>query len=229
MWFLAQNGEIAISLNVARERVKNLQTEPNCALLILDLVDPYRYLEIRGKAAEDRDDFEFACKVGHKYGADLREYDVPGIDGSSCVSFRCESGQSTCGADVAGAVRNARVSCKFVGESFSLRMNPAQSFRTLRGQAESRLSAVSGTSEWQLPAGPAMGAGRRTRSPDISHRHRNREERLLADPVLVTVASGDDLQGRPRRRRCEPGFFRTLGINDADWVKSTHSREECKA
>ncbi len=79
VWFLRQGDEVAISLNTARQKTKNLETEPNCALLILDLANPYRYVEIRGTAivAPD-DDFEFARQVGAKYGADLREHDAPG-------------------------------------------------------------------------------------------------------------------------------------------------------
>jgi len=80
VWFLTEGDQIAISLNTSRQKTKNLRTEPACALLILDLANPYRYLEIRGTAdlAPD-DDYEFADKVGAKYGgADLREHDGPG-------------------------------------------------------------------------------------------------------------------------------------------------------
>jgi hypothetical protein len=43
---------------------------------LLDLSNPYRYLEIRGDAevAAD-DDYAFADKVGAKYNADLRAMD----------------------------------------------------------------------------------------------------------------------------------------------------------
>jgi hypothetical protein len=48
-------------------------------LLILDLANPYRYVEIRGTAVvEPDDDLEFTRRVGAKYDADLREHDVPG-------------------------------------------------------------------------------------------------------------------------------------------------------
>ncbi len=46
---------------------------------ILDLANPYRYLEIRGTADVTPDeDRVFAEKVGAKYDADLREHDAPG-------------------------------------------------------------------------------------------------------------------------------------------------------
>ncbi len=79
VWFLAQGDQIALSLNTARQKLRNLETEPACTLLILDLANPYRYVEVRGTAVvEPDDDFAFARQVGAKYGADLREHDVPG-------------------------------------------------------------------------------------------------------------------------------------------------------
>ncbi len=48
-------------------------------MLILDLANPYRYLEIRGTAAVAPDpDLEFAHEVGAKYDADLSVHDAPG-------------------------------------------------------------------------------------------------------------------------------------------------------
>jgi PPOX class probable F420-dependent enzyme len=79
VWFLAQGEQVALSLNTTRQKTMNLHTEPACTVLILDLANPYRYLEIRGTAVvEGDDDLEFARRVGAKYGADLREHDTPG-------------------------------------------------------------------------------------------------------------------------------------------------------
>ncbi len=79
VWFLAEGDQIALSLNMSRQKTKNLLTEPICTVLILDLANPYRYLEIRGSADVVPDeDHAFAEKVGAKYGADLREHDAPG-------------------------------------------------------------------------------------------------------------------------------------------------------
>ena len=79
VWFLAHDDQIALSLNTARQKVRNIETEPACALLILDMANPYRYVEIRGTAVvEPDDDMEFARQVGSKYHADLREHDAPG-------------------------------------------------------------------------------------------------------------------------------------------------------
>ena len=47
--------------------------------MILDLENPYRYLDIRGRARiEPDDDYAFADRVGAKYSSDLRQHDGPG-------------------------------------------------------------------------------------------------------------------------------------------------------
>ena len=80
VWFLFEDGKVKISLNDARLKTKNLRARPQCSLFILDLANPFRYLDVRGTAVvEYDDDYEFAEKVGAKYGgADLREHDGPG-------------------------------------------------------------------------------------------------------------------------------------------------------
>jgi PPOX class probable F420-dependent enzyme len=79
VWFLHDDGELRVSLNTTRQKVKNLRRNPACTLFILDPGTPYRYLEVRGDAelAPD-DDYAFADRVGAKYGADLRTRDNPG-------------------------------------------------------------------------------------------------------------------------------------------------------
>ncbi len=79
VWFLAEDDSVGISLNTARQKTRNLSTEPNCTVFILDLANPYRYLEIRGTADVTPDeDRAFAERVGAKYDVDLREHDAPG-------------------------------------------------------------------------------------------------------------------------------------------------------
>jgi PPOX class probable F420-dependent enzyme len=79
VWFLMEEGQVAMSLNTRRQKVKNLETEPACTAFLLDLQNPYRYLEIRGTAVVAPDeDRAFAERVGAKYDADLREHDAPG-------------------------------------------------------------------------------------------------------------------------------------------------------
>jgi hypothetical protein len=59
--------------------VRNLRARPACSVLVLDLQNPYRYLEIRGRARIEADaDYAFADRVGQKYDSDLRRHDRPG-------------------------------------------------------------------------------------------------------------------------------------------------------
>ena len=79
VWFLAENDTIALSLNTARQKTRNLRANPAANVFLLDLAVPYRYLEIRGDAEiTPDDDYSFASKVGAKYDADLRVHDRPG-------------------------------------------------------------------------------------------------------------------------------------------------------
>ena len=79
VWFLADGETIRISLNSSRQKTANLQRNPVVDLLILDVERTYRYLEVRGDASiEDDPDYEFADRVGEKYGTDLRAHDLEG-------------------------------------------------------------------------------------------------------------------------------------------------------
>jgi PPOX class probable F420-dependent enzyme len=80
VWFLFEDGKVKISLNDSRRKTKNLRARPRCSLFILDLANPFRYVDVRGTAVfEDDDDYKFAARVGAKYGgADLKDHDGPG-------------------------------------------------------------------------------------------------------------------------------------------------------
>lgn len=79
VWFLADGESVSVSLSTGRQKTKNLQARPAVNLFIVDLNNPMRYLELRGDAEiSPDDDYEFAERVGKKYGADLRAYDQPG-------------------------------------------------------------------------------------------------------------------------------------------------------
>lgn len=79
VWFLHENGELRLSLGTHRLKTRNLRRRPECSLLILDLANPHRYLDVRGHAAfEPDDDYVFADRLGAKYGTDLRSRDAPG-------------------------------------------------------------------------------------------------------------------------------------------------------
>jgi PPOX class probable F420-dependent enzyme len=78
-WFLAEGDTVKISLNTARQKVKNLQANPKASFLIIDPANPFKYVELRGDVEiSPDDDYAFADKVGAKYGADLRNMDKPG-------------------------------------------------------------------------------------------------------------------------------------------------------
>jgi PPOX class probable F420-dependent enzyme len=79
IWFLHDDGEIRLSLNATRRKTQNLSKRAECSLLILDLENPFRYVEIRGRARiEPDDDGAFAHKLHGKYDADVAAYDKPG-------------------------------------------------------------------------------------------------------------------------------------------------------
>jgi PPOX class probable F420-dependent enzyme len=78
VWFLAEGDSLALSLNTARQKTKNLQVNAAATLFILDRQNPYRYLEVRGDATIEPDDNHvFADRIGEKYQANLREHDGP--------------------------------------------------------------------------------------------------------------------------------------------------------
>ena len=67
-----------LSFNSKRAKTHNLRARQECSLAIVDLANPYRYLELRGRArVEPDDDYAFAARIGAKYDADLRKYDPP--------------------------------------------------------------------------------------------------------------------------------------------------------
>jgi PPOX class probable F420-dependent enzyme len=81
MWFLAEeDGTIRLSLNTARQKVKNMLRDPRATLFFIDPASPYRTLELRSTVTIEPDPgYAFADRVGAKYGAaDLRQMDQPG-------------------------------------------------------------------------------------------------------------------------------------------------------
>jgi PPOX class probable F420-dependent enzyme len=81
VWFLAEDDALRVSLNVTRQKTRNLVANPVISLFLLDLANPLRYLELRGDAdVTPDDDYSFADRLAAKYGegVDLREMDAPG-------------------------------------------------------------------------------------------------------------------------------------------------------
>jgi len=78
---LAEDDAVRVSLNVTRQKTKNLVANPAISVLLLDLANPLRYLELRGDAEiTPDDDYSFADRLAAKYGegVDLRQMDAPG-------------------------------------------------------------------------------------------------------------------------------------------------------
>ena len=79
VWFLADGDTLGLSLNTTRQKTTNLLANPAANLFLLDVADPYRYLEIRGDAEISADDdYSFANRLGAKYHANLQDRDRPG-------------------------------------------------------------------------------------------------------------------------------------------------------
>jgi PPOX class probable F420-dependent enzyme len=81
VWFLAEDDAVRVSLNVTRQKTKNLVANPAISVLLLDLANPLRYLELRGDAEiTPDDDYSFADRLAAKYGegVDLRQMDPAG-------------------------------------------------------------------------------------------------------------------------------------------------------
>jgi PPOX class probable F420-dependent enzyme len=79
VWFIPDDGELRISLNTSRIKTRNLMKRPQCSLFLLDLANPMRYVDVRGRARiEPDDDYAFASKINAKYSADVSTHDGPG-------------------------------------------------------------------------------------------------------------------------------------------------------
>ena len=81
LWFLFDDDKtIKFSLNTTRQKVKNIQAQPECTFFILDTTNPYRWLEVRARVQITPDpDYTFAKKFAQKYGGvDLSAKDGPG-------------------------------------------------------------------------------------------------------------------------------------------------------
>jgi PPOX class probable F420-dependent enzyme len=79
IWYLFDDGELKFSLSDARKKFRNLAANPSANFFILDLANPFRFIEIRGTAELAVDEgAAFRDRVGQHYGADLSGMDQPG-------------------------------------------------------------------------------------------------------------------------------------------------------
>ena len=81
VWFGWDGEHLMFSQTTARQKYRNVQDEPRVALSIVDVNNPYRYLEIRGKVERiDPDpDNAFINSMAKKYmDADVYPWHQPG-------------------------------------------------------------------------------------------------------------------------------------------------------
>ncbi|MCU1359974.1 MAG: putative F420-dependent enzyme [Ilumatobacteraceae bacterium] len=80
IWYLLDDdGQLKISLNDARKKVRNLQADPTATVFILDPTNAFHFVEVRGTATIEVDtDFTLRNKVSLKYGSELANFDEPG-------------------------------------------------------------------------------------------------------------------------------------------------------
>lgn len=86
LWFLYEEAEgLRLSLNTARQKVKNLRADGRCTFFIMEPGNPYRTLELRTQATITPDEnYTFAKRMATKYGGvDFAEMDGP--DGERVV------------------------------------------------------------------------------------------------------------------------------------------------
>ncbi len=81
VWFGWDGEHVLFSQTKTRQKLRNLQRDPRIALSIVDPANPGRYLEIRGKVVEVREDPDraFINSMAKKYlGQDVYSWDRPG-------------------------------------------------------------------------------------------------------------------------------------------------------
>jgi PPOX class probable F420-dependent enzyme len=70
MWFEFDGEHVLFTHTVTRQKYRNLQHNPSMSLMVYDPDQPYRYVEVRGRLAEEVADPEgaFYVRLGQRYG-----------------------------------------------------------------------------------------------------------------------------------------------------------------
>jgi PPOX class probable F420-dependent enzyme len=70
MWFEFDGEHLRFTHTTKRRKFRNLQRSPSMSLLVVDVEDPLRYLELRGRLVEVIDDptGDFYVRLGRRYG-----------------------------------------------------------------------------------------------------------------------------------------------------------------
>jgi PPOX class probable F420-dependent enzyme len=80
VWFLYVDSHILINTSKGRQKLRNLQANPEVALAILDREDPYRYVQIRGRVTnfDTQNGARDIDRLSHRYTGG--PYPYPGGD-----------------------------------------------------------------------------------------------------------------------------------------------------
>ena len=78
VWFGIENGKLLVSATARRQKVKNLEADGRCSVLIFHPGTFDYFVEIRG-TAEVLDDADYAIgdRISKRYNADFRSFDGP--------------------------------------------------------------------------------------------------------------------------------------------------------
>lgn len=81
IWYLLDDdGQLKISINGTRKKVRNLQADPTATFFLLDPTNPFHYIEVRGTAHLEVDEgYVVRDKIGAKYSTDMSAFDEPGV------------------------------------------------------------------------------------------------------------------------------------------------------
>jgi PPOX class probable F420-dependent enzyme len=72
--YLYEEGVFRITVSSEKQKLKNLQRKPECTLFLVDPANPYRTLEVRGRAELIADDdFGWAAKIAESRGGTVEQ------------------------------------------------------------------------------------------------------------------------------------------------------------
>ena len=90
VWFSTDGEYILINTALGRTKDKNITARPHVAITIMDLSEPYRYLQLRGKVVESTSEGAVAHihALSHKYRG--KDWDLPEGQGRKIFKVRVE-------------------------------------------------------------------------------------------------------------------------------------------
>ncbi len=88
VWFDMEAGLVRVNLAKGRVKDKNMRARPQVSLVIMDMVNPYFYIQLRGRALEYTEEGadEHVHRVSRKYTG--HDFDIP--EGQTRLIFKIE-------------------------------------------------------------------------------------------------------------------------------------------